>query len=108
MSCGPLILQHCVGVAATVAFSAISSTSLLVRQWFKVMITFYGITRVEVPNLAARLFQPEYAEYVHTLRTELVYSHDLSEVRRSMNEQRRWIEADRAGYLAILEVKHAA
>lgn len=49
--------------------------------------------RVEGPNLALRLIRPEDAGYVHALRRDPAYNRHLSEVRGTVDDQRRWIEA---------------
>lgn len=54
------------------------------------------LRRVEGPNLALRLIRPEDADYVHALRTDPAYNRHLSEVRGTVEDQRRWIEAYKA------------
>ncbi|GHE76939.1 hypothetical protein GCM10019059_40140 [Camelimonas fluminis] len=49
--------------------------------------------RVEGPNLALRLIQPEDADYVYGLRIDPTYNAHLSEVRGTAADQRHWIEA---------------
>ena len=51
------------------------------------------IARIEGPNLVLRLIEPADAGYVHGLRTDPAYNTHLSEVRGSIEDQRRWIEA---------------
>ena len=52
-----------------------------------------SLARIEGPNLALRLIQPDDAEYVYGLRTNPAYNRHLSEVRGTADEQRYWIEA---------------
>lgn len=54
------------------------------------------IARVTGPNLVLRLITPDDAEYVHQLRTDPAYNAHLSQVRGTMEDQRRWIEAYKA------------
>ncbi|WP_116083531.1 GNAT family N-acetyltransferase [Tropicimonas sp. IMCC34011] len=53
-------------------------------------------TRIEGPNLALRLIQPDDAAYVHDLRINPAYNQHLSEVRGTAEDQRAWIEAYKA------------
>ncbi|NIJ41629.1 hypothetical protein FHS78_001919 [Parvibaculum indicum] len=62
------------------------------------------LARVEGPNLTLRLIQPEDAEYVHGLRTDPAYNRHLSEVRGTVEDQRRWIEAYKAREAALSEL----
>lgn len=48
------------------------------------------------PNLVLRLITPADAEYVYGLRTDPAYNTHLSEVRGSVADQQRWIEAYKA------------
>lgn len=50
------------------------------------------LARVQGPNLVLRLIRPEDAAYVHALRSDLAYNRYLSEVRGTVEDQRRWIE----------------
>lgn len=52
-----------------------------------------NLTRVSGPNLTLRLIQPEDAAYVHALRSDPAYNRHLSEVRGTIEDQYRWIEA---------------
>lgn len=45
------------------------------------------------PNLRLRLVRPEDAAYIHNLRTDPHLNRHLSEVRGTVEDQRRWIEA---------------
>lgn len=54
------------------------------------------IGRVEGPNLALRLITPQDAAYVYGLRTDPAYNRHLSEVRGTVEDQRRWIEGCKA------------
>ena len=54
------------------------------------------IARVEGPNLTLRLIEPEDADYVQNLRTDPTYNRHLSEVRGTVENQRRWIEGYKA------------
>jgi len=54
------------------------------------------IARVEGPNLTLRLIEPEDADYVQNLRTDPTYNRHLSEVRGTVEDQRRWIEGYKA------------
>jgi RimJ/RimL family protein N-acetyltransferase len=54
------------------------------------------IARVEGPNLTLRLIEPEDADYVQNLRTDPTYNRYLSEVRGTVEDQRRWIEGYKA------------
>lgn len=54
------------------------------------------LTRVSGPNLNLRLIQPEDAAYVHALRSDPAYNRHLSEVRGTVDDQRRWIEVYKA------------
>ena len=56
------------------------------------MVLAAALTRIEGPNLVLRLILPEDADYVHALRTDLAYNRHLSEVRGTVEDQRRWIE----------------
>jgi len=51
-----------------------------------------ALARVEGPNLALRLIEPEDAGYVHGLRIDPAYNQHLSEVQGTAEDQRRWIE----------------
>jgi RimJ/RimL family protein N-acetyltransferase len=51
------------------------------------------LCRVEGVNLDLRLITPDDAAYVHALRTDPTYNRHLSEVRGSVEDQRRWIES---------------
>ncbi|WP_243614348.1 GNAT family N-acetyltransferase [Shimia aestuarii] len=51
-----------------------------------------NLARVEGPNLNLRLICPDDADYVHALRTDPAYNRHLSEVRGTVEDQRRWIE----------------
>lgn len=55
-----------------------------------------NLARVEGPNLILRLILPEDADYVHALRTDPAYNRHLSEVRGTVEDQRRWIEGYKA------------
>ena len=50
------------------------------------------MARVEGPNLALRLIQPEDAAYVHCLRSNPAYNTHLSTVTGTVDDQRNWIE----------------
>jgi RimJ/RimL family protein N-acetyltransferase len=50
------------------------------------------LARVEGVNLVLRLIRPDDANYVHSLRTNPAYNRHLSEVRGTVEDQRRWIE----------------
>lgn len=50
------------------------------------------LARIEGPNLVLRLIETEDAGYVHGLRTDARYNRYLSEVRGTVEDQRRWIE----------------
>ncbi|MGC9418243.1 MAG: GNAT family N-acetyltransferase [Rhodovulum sp.] len=52
-----------------------------------------NLTRIAGPNLVLRLIEPDDAAYVHALRTDPAYNRHLSEVRGTVDDQRRWIEA---------------
>ncbi|OWU66753.1 hypothetical protein ATO2_17550 [Roseovarius sp. 22II1-1F6A] len=54
------------------------------------------VTRIEGPNLALRLIQPDDAAYVHGLRINPAYNEHLSEVRGTAEDQRAWIQAYKA------------
>ena len=54
------------------------------------------VERVEGPNLILRLIRPEDAGYVQNLRTDPTYNRYLSEVRGTVEDQRRWIEGYKA------------
>jgi len=54
------------------------------------------IARVEGPNLILRLIESEDADYVQNLRTDPTYNRHLSEVRGTVEDQRRWIEEYKA------------
>jgi len=62
------------------------------------------LARVEGPNLTLRLIRPEDADYVHGLRTDPAYNCHLSEVRGTVEDQRRWIEAYKAREAALREL----
>ena len=51
-----------------------------------------SMARVEGPNLALRLIQPEDAAYVHGLRSNPAYNTHLSTVTGTVDDQRNWIE----------------
>lgn len=51
-----------------------------------------AIATVRGPNLELRLVTPEDAGFIHGLRTDPVYNRHLSEVRGTVEDQRRWIE----------------
>lgn len=55
-----------------------------------------ALDKVAGPNLVLRLIDPADAEYVFALRTDPNYNTHLSEVRGSVDDQRRWIEAYKA------------
>lgn len=55
-----------------------------------------GLHRVNGPNLALRLIEPGDADYVHGLRMDPTYNQHLSEVRGTVEDQRRWIESYKA------------
>lgn len=55
-----------------------------------------GLERIDGPNLVLRLITPDDAEYVHGLRTDPAYNRHLSEVRGTVEDQRRWIESYKA------------
>lgn len=55
-----------------------------------------NLTRVFGPNLTLRLIQPEDAAYVHASRSDPAYNRYLSEVRGTIEDQYRWIEAYKA------------
>lgn len=59
-------------------------------------MTDADLCRVCGPNLVLRLIEPSDAEYVHGLRTDPAYNTHLSEVKGTVEDQRRWI----AGYKA--------
>lgn len=63
-----------------------------------------NLARVEGPNLTLRLVRPEDAEYVHGLRTDPAYNRHLSEVRGTVEDQRRWIDAYKAREAALREL----
>lgn len=48
--------------------------------------------RVEGLNLVLRLIRPDDAQYVHGLRSDPAYNRHLSEIRGTVEDQRRWIE----------------
>ena len=50
------------------------------------------LARIEGPNLVLRLIETEDAGYVHGLRTDARYNRYLSEVRGTVEDQRRWID----------------
>lgn len=50
------------------------------------------LARIEGPNLVLRLIETADAGYVHGLRTDSRYNRHLSEVRGTVEDQRRWIE----------------
>jgi len=52
-----------------------------------------NLAYVEGPNLTLRLICAEDAAYVHALRTDAAYNRHLSEVRGTVEDQRRWIES---------------
>lgn len=51
-----------------------------------------ALIRVEGPNLTLRLIEPEDAAYVYALRTDPAYNRHLSDVRGTLDEQRRWLD----------------
>lgn len=55
-----------------------------------------ALMRVEGPNLALRLIQPEDANYVHGLRMNPAYNQHLSKVQGTVEDQRRWINSYKA------------
>ena len=63
-----------------------------------------SIERIEGPNLALRLIQPEDAVFVHGLRVDPGYNRHLSEVRGTAEDQRRWIERYKAREAAGAEL----
>ena len=52
-----------------------------------------SLTRIEGPTLSLRLIRPEDADYIYALRTDPTYNRYLSDVRGTVEDQRRWIEA---------------
>ena len=48
---------------------------------------------IKGPNLTLRLIQPKDAAFVYGLRTNPLYNQNLSAVRGTVDDQRRWIEA---------------
>lgn len=52
-----------------------------------------ALGRIEGQILVLRLITPEDADYVHALRTDPAYNRHLSQVRGTVEDQRRWIEA---------------
>lgn len=63
-----------------------------------------NLTRVFGPNLNLRLIQPEDAGYVHALRSDPAYNRHLSEVRGTIDDQCRWIEAYKAREAELREL----
>ena len=63
-----------------------------------------SLARIEGPNLALRLIQPDDAEYVHGLRTDPAYNSHLSEVRGTADDQQQWIEAYKLREARTLEL----
>ncbi len=61
-------------------------------------------SRIEGPQLVLRLIQPEDAQYVFDLRTDLDYNRHLSEVRGTVEDQRRWIEDYKAREAELREL----
>lgn len=55
-----------------------------------------SVDRVQGPNLTLRLIEPEDTAYVHGLRTDPAYNRHLSEVRGTVETQRKWIEGYKA------------
>lgn len=55
-----------------------------------------NMTQIAGPNLVLRLIEPDDAAYVHALRTDPAYNRHLSEVRGTVDDQRRWIGAYKA------------
>ena len=51
----------------------------------------YELSCINGPNLALRLVQPEDAEYIHTLRSDIQYNAHLSAVQGTAGNQRKWI-----------------
>lgn len=55
-----------------------------------------SLARIAGPNLVLRLIRPDDADYVHGLRIDPAYNAHLSEVRGTVDDQRRWIETYKA------------
>lgn len=62
------------------------------------------LARVQGPNLVLRLIRPEDADYVHGLRTDPSYNRHLSEVRGTVEDQHRWIDAYKEREAALREL----
>jgi ribosomal protein S18 acetylase RimI-like enzyme len=66
---------------------------------------------IKGPNLTLRLIQPKDAAFVYGLRTNPLYNQNLSAVRGTIDDQRRWIEAykdreaERSEFYYVIERK---
>lgn len=63
-----------------------------------------SLERIEGPNIALRLIQPDDADYVYGLRVDPTYNRHLSEVQGTADGQRRWIEAYKSREAQTLEL----
>lgn len=62
------------------------------------------LRRVEGPNLTLRLIQADDAGYLFALRNDPKYNRHLSEVRGTVEDQRRWIDAYKVREAALCEL----
>lgn len=69
---------------------------------------------IKGPNLTLRLIQPKDAAFVYGLRTNPLYNQNLSAVRGTVDDQRKWIEAykdreaERSEFYYVIERKDGA
>lgn len=63
-----------------------------------------ALDKVTGPKLVLRLIDPADADYVHALRTDPKYNTHLSEVRGTVDDQRRWIEGYKARETELREL----
>lgn len=63
----------------------------------------FHVSRVKGAMVSLRLIQPDDAEYVHSLRTDIDYDRHLSDVTGDAGAQRDWIEAYKTRESALRE-----